>query len=98
MPQSGVQMQIDRSGRVAVFSGASEIGQGCDSVVAYIAAEELGVPLDHVRVLRGDTDFTPVDLGAYSSRVTFMLGNAAIDAARKLAAHDPGGGRRDAGR
>jgi 4-hydroxybenzoyl-CoA reductase alpha subunit len=84
MPQSAVQMQIDRSGRVAVFSGASEIGQGCDSVVAYIAAEELGVPLDWVRVMRGDTDFTPVDLGAYSSRVTFMLGNAAIDAATQL--------------
>jgi CO/xanthine dehydrogenase Mo-binding subunit len=84
MPQSAVQMQIDRSGRVAVFSGASEIGQGCDSMVAYVAAEELGVPLEYVRVMRGDTDFTPVDLGAYSSRVTFMLGNAAIDAARKL--------------
>ncbi len=84
MPQSAVQMQIDRSGRVAVFSGASEIGQGCDTLVAQIAAEELGVPLEHVRVYRGDTDFTPVDLGAYSSRVTFMLGNAAIDAARKL--------------
>jgi len=84
MPQSGVQMQVDRSGRVAVFSGASEIGQGCDSMVALVAAEELGVPLEHVRVLRGDTDFTPVDLGAYSSRVTFMVGNAAIDAARKL--------------
>ena len=86
MPQSGVQMQVDRSGRVAVFSGASEIGQGCDTVVAMIAAEELGIPLEHVRVLRGDTDFTPVDLGAYSSRVTFMLGNAAIEAARKLRA------------
>lgn len=85
MPHSAVQMQVDRSGRVSVFSGASEIGQGCDSLVAYIAAEELGVPLEHVRVMRGDTDFTPVDLGAYSSRVTFMLGNAAIDAARKLA-------------
>jgi len=84
MPQSGVQIQIDRSGRVAVFSGGSEIGQGCDSVVAYIAAEELGVPIEHVRVLRGDTDFTPVDLGAYSSRVTFMLGNACIQAAREL--------------
>ncbi|SVA28416.1 uncharacterized protein METZ01_LOCUS81270, partial [marine metagenome] len=84
MPQSAVQLQIDRSGRVAVFSGASEIGQGCDSTVAYIAAEELGVPLEHVRVYRGDTDFTPVDLGAYSSRVTFMLGNATIDGARKL--------------
>jgi 4-hydroxybenzoyl-CoA reductase alpha subunit len=84
MPQSAVQLQVDRSGRVAVFSGASEIGQGCDSVVAYITAEELGVPLDYVRVMRGDTDFTPVDLGAYSSRVTFMLGNACLDAARKL--------------
>ena len=84
MPQSSVLMQVDRSGRVAVFSGASEIGQGCDSIVATIAAEELGVPLEHVRVMRGDTDFTPVDLGAYSSRVTFMVGNAAIDASRKL--------------
>lgn len=84
MPQSGVQVQIDRSGRVSVFSGGSEIGQGCDSVVAYIAAEELGVPLDHVRVLRGDTDFVPVDLGAYSSRVTFMLGNACVQACREL--------------
>ncbi|MBT8405082.1 MAG: xanthine dehydrogenase family protein molybdopterin-binding subunit [Gemmatimonadetes bacterium] len=84
MPQSGIQVQIDRSGRVAVFSGGSEIGQGTDSAMAYIAAEEFGVPLEHVRVYRGDTDFTPVDLGAYSSRVTFMLGNACIDACRKL--------------
>ena len=84
MPQSAIQLQVDRSGRVAVLSGASEIGQGCDSMVAYITAEELGVPLEYVRVLSGDTDFTPVDLGAYSSRITFMLGNACIDAARKL--------------
>ncbi len=85
MPQSGVQVQIDRSGRVSVFSGGSEIGQGCDSVVAYIAAEELGVKPENVRVYRGDTDFVPVDLGAYSSRVTFMLGNACIAACRELA-------------
>jgi 4-hydroxybenzoyl-CoA reductase subunit alpha len=84
MPQSAVQIQIDRSGRVAVFSGASEIGQGTDSMVAYLAAEELGVPLEYVRVYAGDTDFTPVDLGAYSSRVTFMLGNACLHAAGKL--------------
>lgn len=84
MPQSGVQLQVDRSGRVAVFSGASEIGQGADSMVAYVVAEELGVPLEHVRVLAGDTDFTPVDLGAYSSRVTLMLGNACIDAAGRI--------------
>lgn len=84
MPQSAVQLQVDRSGRVAVFSGASDIGQGSTSLVAYIVCEELGVPLDYVRVLPSDTDFTPVDLGSYSSRVTFMLGNACVDAARKL--------------
>lgn len=84
MPQSAVQLQVDRSGRIAVFSGASDIGQGSTSLVAYIVCEELGVPLDYVRVLPSDTDFTPVDLGSYSSRVTFMLGNACIDAARRL--------------
>ncbi|HYH82363.1 MAG TPA: molybdopterin cofactor-binding domain-containing protein, partial [Longimicrobium sp.] len=53
-------------------------------VPAYIVCEELGVPLDYVRVVASDTDLTPVDLGAYSSRVTFMMGNACIDAARKI--------------
>jgi 4-hydroxybenzoyl-CoA reductase subunit alpha len=84
MPQASIQMQIERSGRVLVLTGASEIGQGSDSVVAYIAAEELGVPLSYVRVVSTDTDIVPVDLGAYSSRETFMVGNACIDAARKL--------------
>ncbi len=84
MPQSAVQLQVDRSGRVAVFCGASEIGQGSDSMLAYIVAEELGVPLDYIRILSADTDLTPVDLGAYSSRVTFMCGNACIDAAQKI--------------
>jgi 4-hydroxybenzoyl-CoA reductase alpha subunit len=84
MAQAAIQMQIERSGRVSVLTGASEIGQGSDSVVAYIAAEELGVPLEYVRVYSTDTDITPVDLGAYSSRETFMVGNAAIDCARKL--------------
>jgi 4-hydroxybenzoyl-CoA reductase subunit alpha len=84
MPQSSVQMQVERSGRVTVWSGASEIGQGSDSMVAYIAAEELGVPLEYVRVVSADTDQVPVDLGAYSSRETFMVGNAAVHAARQL--------------
>jgi len=84
MPQSAVQLQVDRSGRVAVFCGASEIGQGSDSMLSYIVSEELGVPLDYVRILSADTDLTPVDLGAYSSRVTFMCGNACIDAAQKI--------------
>jgi CO/xanthine dehydrogenase Mo-binding subunit len=84
MPQSAVQVRLDRSGRVAVYSGASDIGQGSDSLVALVASEELGVPMDSVRVVAADTDLTPVDLGAYSSRITFMVGNAAIDACRKL--------------
>ncbi|HUF12449.1 MAG TPA: xanthine dehydrogenase family protein molybdopterin-binding subunit [Longimicrobiales bacterium] len=84
MPQSAVQIAIERSGRVTIWSGASEIGQGSDSVVAYIAAEEIGVPLEYVRVISTDTDAVPVDLGAYSSRETFMVGNACIQAARRL--------------
>ena len=84
MPQAAIQMQIERSGRVLILTGASEIGQGSDSMVAYIAAEELGVPLEYIRVISADTDIVPVDLGAYSSRETFMVGNATIDAARKL--------------
>jgi len=84
MPQAAVQIMVERSGRVMVLSGASEIGQGSDSAVAYIAAEELGVPLDYVRVRSADTDLVPVDLGAYSSRETFMVGNACVRAAKEL--------------
>jgi 4-hydroxybenzoyl-CoA reductase subunit alpha len=84
MPQAAVQVQVERSGRVAVFTGASEIGQGSNSMVAYIVAEELGVPLSYVRVHAADTDMTPVDLGAYSSRETFMVGNACLMAATDL--------------
>jgi 4-hydroxybenzoyl-CoA reductase alpha subunit len=84
MPQSAVQLKLDRSGRATVFCGASDIGQGSDSMLAYIVAEELGLTLGDVRVVAADTDLTPVDLGSYSSRETFMAGNACLDAARKL--------------
>ncbi len=84
MPQAGIQIKVDRSGLVTVFSGASDIGQGSNSVAAYIVAEELGMRVEDVRVVAADSDLCPVDLGAYSSRITFMVGNAAIHAARKL--------------
>jgi len=84
MPQAAVQVQAERSGRVTVLHGASEIGQGSDSTMAYIACEELGVPLEYVRVYSADTDLTPVDLGAYSSRETVMVGNACVEACRNL--------------
>jgi 4-hydroxybenzoyl-CoA reductase subunit alpha len=84
MPQSGVQILADRSGRLTVFTGTNDIGQGSSGTLAYIVAEETGVPVDHVRVVAGDTDLTPVDLGSYSSRVTYMAGLAAIEAGRAM--------------
>jgi len=86
MPQASAQVQVERSGRVTVLHGASEIGQGSDSTMAYIACEELGVPVEYVRVVSADTDLTPVDLGAYSSRETLMVGNAVMMACRELGA------------
>lgn len=84
MPQSGVQVKLDRSGRVTIFSGASDIGQGPGSALAVIAMEELGVEMADIQVVLSDTDLTPVDLGAYSSRVTLMMGHAALEACRTL--------------
>ncbi len=84
MPQSAVQLKVDRSGRITIFSGQSEIGQGCDQLLRVIVADELGVDYSAVVVVSGDTDLTPVDLGAYSSRGAFMNGNAALMAAREI--------------
>src|SRR5258708_7197945 len=84
MPHSGVQIKVDRGGGVAVFCGSTDIGQGSDSVLAYIVAEELGIEPADVRVVTADTDLTPVDLGSYSSRVTLMTGNATLEAVRKV--------------
>lgn len=86
MPQSAVQLKVDRSGVVTVFNGASEIGQGTDTLMATLVAEELGLDLHAVRVVSADTDLCPVDLGAYSSRGTFMNGNACLAAAREIKA------------
>ena len=83
MPHSGVQLKLDRSGGVTVFCGSTEIGQGSDSILAYIVAEVLGIDPFDIRVVTADTDLTPVDLGSYSSRVTLMTGNAAIQAAER---------------
>jgi 4-hydroxybenzoyl-CoA reductase subunit alpha len=83
MPHSGVQLKLDRSGGVAVFCGATEIGQGSDDVLVACVAEVLGIEPIDIRAVTGDTDLTPVDLGSYSSRVTLMMGNAAIQAAER---------------
>jgi len=83
LPHSGVQLKLDRSGGVTAFCGATEVGQGSDDVLVNIVAEILGIHPFDVRYVTGDTDLTPVDLGSYSSRVTLMMGNAAIQAAER---------------
>ncbi|HYN89881.1 MAG TPA: molybdopterin cofactor-binding domain-containing protein, partial [Ardenticatenaceae bacterium] len=84
MPHSGAMVKIDRGGGVTVFCGSTDIGQGSTSVLAYVVAEELGISPKDVSPVTADTDLTPIDLGSYSSRVTVMSGNAAIEAARQL--------------
>jgi 4-hydroxybenzoyl-CoA reductase subunit alpha len=84
LPQSVVHLKLDFDGRVVIYSGASDIGQGSDTMLAIITAEVLGIGMDRIAVLAGDTLHTPVDLGSYSSRVTFMAGNAARMAAENL--------------
>ncbi|MEK6207255.1 MAG: molybdopterin cofactor-binding domain-containing protein [Chloroflexota bacterium] len=86
MPHSGAEIRIDRGGGVTVMCGTSEIGQGSDNMLASVAAEALGVMPADVHVVSGDTSLAPVDLGSYSSRVTFMAGNAVRNAAMKLRA------------
>jgi 4-hydroxybenzoyl-CoA reductase alpha subunit len=84
LPHTGVQILADRSGQVAVFCGATEVGQGSDDVLVAYVAEVLGVDPGDVRCVTGDTGTTPVDLGSYSSRVTVMMGHAAIQAAERV--------------
>ncbi|NOX46209.1 MAG: molybdopterin-dependent oxidoreductase [Chlorobi bacterium] len=83
-PQSVVHLKVDFDGRVVVSSGASDMGQGSDTMLAIIVAEVLGLTTENIYVHVADTLLTPVDLGSYSSRVTFMAGNAAKHAAENL--------------
>ncbi len=83
MPHTTVDLSIDRSGTITIYTGAAEIGQGSDTMQVQVVAAELGVDLNRVKIVAADTARTPVDLGSYSSRVTFMAGNAVIAAARE---------------
>ena len=83
-PHTSVRLEVDRSGGVTAFCGETDIGQGSDTVLATCVAEVLGLSPGDIRLVTADTDLTPVGLGSYSSRVTFMMGNAAIEAATKV--------------
>ena len=85
-PHAVVHLRLDFDGGITLLTGAADIGQGSSTVMAQAAAEVLGIRLDRVRVVAADSMLTPKDNGSYSSRVTFMVGNATIDAARALRA------------
>jgi 4-hydroxybenzoyl-CoA reductase subunit alpha len=85
-PHAVVNLKLDFDGGVTALTGAADIGQGSSTMVAIAVAETLDISLDRIRVISADTAVTPKDNGAYSSRITFMVGNAAIDAAKNLKA------------
>jgi carbon-monoxide dehydrogenase large subunit len=80
----GVTVRMDPSGAVTVLAGVTSQGQGLETTMAQLAAGELGVPVDTVRVVLGDTDATPFGLGAFASRQAIIGGGAAIRAARAV--------------
>ena len=83
-PHAVIHLKLDHDGGVTALTGAADIGQGSSTMVAIAVAETLEVGIDRIRVISSDTAVTPKDNGAYSSRITFMVGNAAIDAAKNL--------------
>jgi xanthine dehydrogenase molybdenum-binding subunit len=82
----GTILKLDDYARATVISGGSEIGQGLDTVIAQLVAEELGLPLRDIAVLMNDTATGPWDVGVHASRSTYIAGNSARRAARKARA------------
>jgi 4-hydroxybenzoyl-CoA reductase subunit alpha len=83
-PHATVKLKLDFDGSIVLLTGAAEIGQGSSTVLVQSVAEVLGLDLGRVRIVTGDSEVVPKDNGSYSSRVTFMVGNAAIEAAQNL--------------
>jgi xanthine dehydrogenase molybdenum-binding subunit len=82
----GTMLKLDDYARATLITGASEIGQGIDAVLALILAEELGIPMSDVTIVNDDTAIGPWDVGVHASRTTFIAGNGARRAARKARA------------
>ena len=77
-------VKLNDDGSVNLFVGATDIGQGSDTVLVQMCAEELGIEYENVHVLSSDTDLTPFDVGAYASSTTYISGGAVVKAARKV--------------
>ena len=85
-PHATVKLKLDFDGSIVVLTGAADIGQGSSTILVQTVAEVMGLDIGRVRIVSGDSEVVPKDNGSYSSRVTFLVGNAAIDAANKLKA------------
>src|SRR6185437_5211990 len=85
-PHATVKLKLDFDGSIVLLTGAADIGQGSSTILVQSVAEVLGLDLSRIRIVTGDSDVVPKDNGSYSSRVTFIVGNAAIDAAQNLKA------------
>ena len=83
-PHAVVNLKLDFDGGITLLTGASDIGQGSSTVLAQLVGEVLGIDFDRLSVFANDSRVTPKDNGSYSSRVTFMVGNAAIEAAEAM--------------
>ncbi|HJW53662.1 MAG TPA: 4-hydroxybenzoyl-CoA reductase subunit alpha [Burkholderiaceae bacterium] len=83
-PHATIILKLDFDAGITILTGASDIGQGSSTILAQAIVEVLGVDYGRVRVIANDSAITPKDNGSYSSRVTFMVGNAAIQAAENL--------------
>jgi 4-hydroxybenzoyl-CoA reductase subunit alpha len=83
-PHSSALIRVDNESGVTVYCGATDIGQGSDTVLGMMAAEKLGLPFEEVHAVSGDTALAPFDLGSFASRVTVAAGSAVCDAANKI--------------
>jgi 4-hydroxybenzoyl-CoA reductase subunit alpha len=83
-PHAVVNLRLDFDGAITILTGAADIGQGSSTLLTQVVAEVLGLPLARIRVIAADSALTPKDNGSYSSRVSFMVGNAALSAATEM--------------
>jgi putative selenate reductase molybdopterin-binding subunit len=85
LDMGGASVKMNDDGSFNLLVGATDLGTGSDTVIAQMAAEVLGVPLEDMITYSSDTDFTPFDKGAYASSTTYISGTAAVKAARIVA-------------
>jgi 4-hydroxybenzoyl-CoA reductase subunit alpha len=83
-PHAVIILKLDFDAAVTILTGAADVGQGSSTILTQVVAEVLGIATHRIRLVANDSVITPKDNGSYSSRVTFMVGNAAAAAAENL--------------